>query len=184
MMKPTKQEVSTQDKVIAETKRLRIELLDKSDAGFMLELVNTPNWKKYIGDLRIKTRLGAKKYILDGPVKSYHSNGFGLYKLCLKENGVAIGVSGILLRKELSLPDLGYALLPEYEDLGYAHEAAQEVINLARSKFHIHKLLAVTRDDNVRSIKLLEKLGFVYQRNSSKNMANNIRLYSQLLTIL
>lgn len=169
---------------IAETNRLVLEKLTVNDSPFILELVNTPSWIRYIGKRGIKTTLSARRYILDGPMKSYTENGWGLYRITLKQTGSPIGLCGLVKRPELTLPDLGFALLPEYQQSGFAYEAAQEVINLARKKHQLHKLLAITDKDNKRSIALLEKLGFVYQKNSSQNIADNLLLFSQPLRIV
>ena len=47
--------------IIAETNRLQILKFSISDAPFFFELVNSPNWIKFIGDRNIKTIEDAKK---------------------------------------------------------------------------------------------------------------------------
>ena len=47
--------------MIAETNRLIISKITLDDAAFFLELVNTPNFIKYIGDRNLKTVEDAKK---------------------------------------------------------------------------------------------------------------------------
>jgi hypothetical protein len=88
--------------LIAETTRLLISKITLKDASFFLELVNTPNWLKYIGDRNLKTVKDAKSYLKKGTLKSYTDFGFGFYKLQLKEgNKKTIGVCGLIKREQL-----------------------------------------------------------------------------------
>ena len=84
---------------VAETQRLLISKFTLNDASFFLELVNTPNWLKYIGDRNTKTKQDAEKRIEEGHLASYKEYGFGFYKLLLKdENRKPIGSCGLIKR--------------------------------------------------------------------------------------
>ena len=80
------------------------------------------------------------------------------------ESKIPIGICGLIKRDFLQYSDLGFALLPEYCGKGYAFEAAQVTVELARDKFQMTKIVAFTAIDNRRSIKLLEKLGMSFDR--------------------
>ncbi|MGM5468979.1 GNAT family N-acetyltransferase [Flavobacteriaceae bacterium LMO-SS05] len=150
--------------LIAETNRLIISKINLKDAKFFLELVNSPNWLKYIGDRHLKTVEHAKTYLKNGTLKSYADFGFGFYKLQLKEEHTSIGVCGLIKREQLDDVDIGFALLPEYECKGYGYEASVSVLKLAKEKFNLKKILAITQPTNTSSIKLLEKLGLSYEK--------------------
>lgn len=152
---------------VTETKRLIISKFSISDAPFFLELVNSPNWIKYIGDRNIKTIEDAKKSIKNGHLKSYKEHGFGFYKLTLKENNTPIGTCGLIKRDTLVEVDLGFAFLPEHEGKGFGFEASDEVMKLAKHQFNLKKIVAITNPDNKNSIKLLEKLGFIFEKEVS-----------------
>ena len=66
-------------RVVLETDRLRLRKLSVGDADFILELLNEPSFIQNIGDKRVRTRDDAHLYILNGPVASYETRGFGLY---------------------------------------------------------------------------------------------------------
>lgn len=150
--------------VIAETQRLIISELSLDDASFFLKLVNTPNWLKYIGDRHLKTIEDTKEYLTNGTLKSYQENGFGFYKLQEKQGNKTVGTCGLIKREQLEDVDLGFAFLPEFEGQGFGFESAKAVITLAGERFKLKKLLAITLPTNVKSIKLLEKLEFIYQK--------------------
>ncbi len=151
--------------MITQTKRLIISKFTAEDAPFFLELVNTPHWIKYIGDRGIKTITQAEERIQQGHLKSYVEHGFGFYKLLLKdENLKPIGTAGLIKRDTLDDVDIGFAMLPDYEGKGFGYESSVEIMKLAKDRFELKRLAAITLDNNQSSIKLLEKLGFIYEK--------------------
>lgn len=150
---------------ILETDRLKIRPLNFDDADFIIELLNTEGWLQFIGDRHVHNKTQAIAYIENGPLKSYRENGFGLYVVERKLESKPIGLCGLLKRAILPHPDLGFAFLPDTNGKGYAHEAASQIVEQAKTKLGIDNFLAITLPTNQRSIKLLEKLGFVYTEN-------------------
>lgn len=146
------------------TERTVLEHFTVEDTAFILELLNTPSWLKYIGDREIKTKADAENYLLKGPVKSYADNGFGLYKVSLKDSSLSIGMCGIIKRATLNDVDLGFAFLPQYEGKGYARESAEAVLKYACESLKIKKIAAITVSYNQRSIELLKKLNFTFEQ--------------------
>ncbi|MEC3905954.1 GNAT family N-acetyltransferase [Tamlana sp. 2201CG12-4] len=151
--------------VVAETKRLILSEFALNDAPFFLELVNSPNWIKYIGDRHTKTIKDAENRIKEGHLKSYKTYGFGFYKLQLKEAyNNPIGTCGLIKRDELEDVDLGFALLPAYEGQGFGYESSLEILKLAKEKFNLKRITAITNPENKNSIRLIEKLGLTYEK--------------------
>jgi len=145
---------------VAQTERLLLRWLDPGDSAFILELVNDPSWMRYIGDKSVKTIQDAKRYIENGPVEMYQRLGFGLYAVELKNNGAPIGICGLIKRDTLPDVDLGFAFLPRFWGNGYAFESASAVMSYGREALGLSRIVAVLSQDNHRSAKLLEKLGF------------------------
>lgn len=151
--------------IITETKHLQIRRFETSDAGFVLELLNTPGWIQYIGDKNIKTIAEAENYILSGPVKSYKKSGFGLYLVALKDSGKSVGMCGLIKRDTLEDVDVGVAFLPEQAGKGYAYEAVAAVLEHAKNDFNIQRIVAITLHENKSCIRLLEKAGLVFEKD-------------------
>lgn len=149
---------------VLETERLILSKLTIADAPFILGLLNDPDFLKYIGDRNVRTLEDAKSYILNGPSKSYREHGFGLFLTSLKENGIAIGICGLLKRDGLDDVDIGFAFLPEFRQIGYGYEAASATLQYGKNHFGLKKIVAITQPDNRGSIRLLEKLGMHYER--------------------
>ena len=66
---------------VLETDRLILSKFTLKDAPFFLELINTPNWIKYIGNRNTTTLKQAKERIKTGHLENYKTLGFGFYKV-------------------------------------------------------------------------------------------------------
>lgn len=144
---------------LPETPRLTLSHLTPGDTSFLITLMNTPGWLQFIGDRNVHTTEDALRYLQDRIVKGYDENGFGLYRVALKDDNTPIGMCGLVKRDWLDDPDIGFAFLPAHEGRGYALEAARAVMEHAKTTLGLKHLAAVTVAYNERSIRLLEKLG-------------------------
>lgn len=149
---------------VLETKRLRLKEFDSNDDEFIIELVNTPQWIDNIGDRGVKNKKDAINYLINGPIKSYKCNGFGLWKIEIKENNSPIGMCGLIKREYLENVDIGFALLPDYFGKGYGLEAAEATLMYAKNKLHLSNIVGITDATNEASIKLLNKIGLYFEK--------------------
>jgi len=150
--------------MILETERLQLRILSVDDAEFMLRLLNEPSFIQNIGDRGVRTIDDARAYILKGPIASYEEFGFGLWMVETRLENTPIGICGLLKRDVLDDVDIGYALLPEFWSQGYALESASAVTSYASERLGLKRVVAVVNADNQSSIRLLEKMGFKYER--------------------
>ena len=79
-----------------------------------------------------------------------------------KKDNLKIGTCGLYNRYGIEGFDLGFAVLPKYENMGYGFESAKKLINISFKEFSLDSLSAITTKDNISSIKLIEKLGFQF----------------------
>lgn len=144
---------------IIETERLILKTISEEDSGFAFELFNTPKWLKYIGDRNVKSVSDATNYIQEKLLLQHKRIGYSTYVLIEKSADVRIGTCGLYDRDGLEGIDIGFALFPEYEQKGFAFEAANKLLQVAFKEFGLTEISAITRKDNFSSQKLLEKLG-------------------------
>ncbi|MGB0882154.1 MAG: GNAT family N-acetyltransferase [Vicingaceae bacterium] len=147
-----------------ETERLIIKPTDVEDADFIYELMNSPKWIKNIGQRNINSITDASEYIKAKSLPQLYRLGYANYTVSLKSNGSKIGTCGLYNREGLDGVDIGFAFLPQYEKMGYAFESAAKLINAAKEDFTLYKLNAITIKENLESKKLIEKLGFSFQK--------------------
>lgn len=146
------------------TARLSLAPFGHADAAFIVALLNSPGWLQFIGDRHVRSTEDAIAYLDNGPLKSYQQHGFGLMRVSLQDSGEPIGMCGLLKREELDTPDIGFAFFSRFEGQGFAHEAATAVIQHARDVLGLAELSAVVQSNNTRSVTLLQKLGFRFEK--------------------
>lgn len=151
-------------KPIIITERLYLRKFNETDAEFILQLLNSPGWLKFIGDRNVRTREQAVNYLTDGPIKSYKLNGFGLSLVVLRFDETPIGMCGLIRRDTLKHPDIGFAFLPGYSGMGYACEIAKATLYHAQNNLKLQTILAITVPHNDRSINLLNKIGMQFDK--------------------
>jgi ribosomal-protein-alanine N-acetyltransferase len=164
-----------------ETDRLVLRPLTFDDAPFILELLNDPDWLRYIGDKGVRTLEDARRYIETGPIESYAKNGFGMLLVELRSDRTPAGLCGLVRRDVLPGPDLGYAFLPAYRRSGYAREAVKAVLRFAREAAGLDRVLAITSPANERSIGVLEHFGFRFERMLRLSEVDEVRVYTRAL---
>lgn len=148
-----------------ETDRLLLRPVSVKDAAFILELLNTTKWLKYIGDRDVRSLDDAIEYIETKMIPQLKRLGYSNYTLIRKSDGAKIGTCGLYDREGLEGIDIGFALLPEYERNGYGLESARKLKNVAFDEFGITEIKAITSKENSSSKRLLEKLGLKFIGN-------------------
>lgn len=145
------------------TERLVLRAATLEDAPFLLTLMNEPSFIENIGDRGVRSRADAEVYIKEQYLARYQEYGNGLLCVTLKSTGELMGTCGLLTRDFLTLPDIGYAFLPQYWGRGYAIEAARAVIAKAKAD-GLDKYCAIVSPGNLSSKKLLRRLGLEFGR--------------------
>jgi RimJ/RimL family protein N-acetyltransferase len=163
---------------LLETDRLILRLLVTDDAPFILELVNDPDWLRYIGDKGVRNLDDARAYIQNGPMAMYERVGFGLFRVELKDDGTPIGMCGLIKRDTLPDVDIGFAFLPQFRARGYGREAARATLAYGRDVAGLKRIIAITSPDNDASGRLLEAVGLRFERSFDISADDHsVRLY-------
>lgn len=158
--------------IVCETERLIIRHFELSDAKYILAQLNEASFIQSIADKQVRSIEDAQNYLIKGPIASYQKFGFGLNIILLKQNGMPIGMCGLVTRSELEHPDIGYAFLPNYWGKGYATEASKAVLDDAITKHKLKTILGVTFPENQSSNSLLSRIGF--------NQTGSVELYGSI----
>ena len=150
--------------IVIETERLILRKFTIEDAPFMLELLNTPTWLRFIGDRNVHSVKEAEQYLINGNIKNYSTYGFGFYLVEVKETGEAIGMCGLVKRDSLDDIDIGFAFLPQFIGKGYGFEAASATLRYAQTVLQLNKIIAIVNPENADSIKLIKKIGLQFEK--------------------
>lgn len=147
-----------------ETPRLQLSHFTEDDAAFIVRLLNEPSFIRHIADKNVRTLDDAVGYLRKGPMASVAIHGFGLGRVLRKDTAEVIGMCGLIKRPDFADVDIGYAFLPEHWGQGFAVEAVRGVLEMAGPVHGLQRVVAVVNPDNAESTRLLEKLGFVYEK--------------------
>ncbi|QXV63779.1 GNAT family N-acetyltransferase [Mucilaginibacter sp. 21P] len=142
------------------SERLHLTELQVNDYNFIFELVDSPGWLNFIGDRNVKSATDALAYIekiIANPDVQY-------WTVRLKGDGTPIGIITLIKRQYLDHYDIGFAFLEAYTGKGYAAEATLAVVHELPHRLLSEKILAITTEANLRSIKLLEELNFIFEK--------------------
>lgn len=81
------------------------------------------------------------------------------YAIALSESNQLIGDCAIhTLDSEPRIVEIGFTLAPEYQGMGYIHEALSSMIEYIFTTLNKHKIIAFTDVRNEKSIRVLERL--------------------------
>ena len=142
-----------------ETERLKLRPTSVEDAAFVLQLLNTPKWLRFVGDRNVHNENEAKEYIKERMLPQLQKLGYSNYTIIRKTDGTKLGCCGLYDREGLEGVDIGFALLPQHEKQGFALEASKEILRAANEDFGILKIKGITSKEHHASQNLLKKLG-------------------------
>ena len=100
---------------------------------------------------------------IDQNIDSYAKFNFGRYALREKKSLRLIGMCGFL-NNEMGI-DFGYRLSKDMWGCGLGFEAASAVLNYGVGSIGLKHFVAGVMPGNLASIKILDRLGFVYQKD-------------------
>jgi len=153
--------------LVLNTPRLVLRWFSADDAGTIVELLNDPGWKRFIGERHVHTEDEARAWIAERLVAPCWRQGFGLWAMERRSDGAVLGMCGLVKRDSLPEIDLGYALLPRHRGHGYVGEAAAACLDYGADVLGLGRILAITRAENEASIQVLRNLGMVQERRAT-----------------
>ncbi|NJR17243.1 MAG: GNAT family N-acetyltransferase [Calothrix sp. CSU_2_0] len=86
--------------------------------------------------------------------------GYGVWLMIRTDDSTLIGDLGFGGKPEpQETLEIGYEVLTPYRNQGYATEAVEALVNFAFTQLEAKRIIAHTPEDNVASIRVVEKLG-------------------------
>ncbi|WP_293765793.1 GNAT family N-acetyltransferase [uncultured Aquitalea sp.] len=141
------------------TPRLRLREFTIDDAQLVLDLLNDPDFIRFVADKGVRTLDDAVRYLTEGPLTSYADNGFGLWCVERLDNDEGIGMCGLIRRPDMPWEDVGYNFLPAGRGQGFAREAAAACVQFGLSGLGLQRVVAFIDPGNIASARVLEAAG-------------------------
>ena len=168
---------------IIETKRLILRPLTLADAdtaffGWTGDL----DVAKYVSWLPHHSVDDAIKWLKEIEWKyddagNFIANDNYIWGFVLKETGALFGSGGLIWEEKLQLFQVGYNINKTYWNYGYTTEAMKAVLQFAAKHLGIKKVAGGHAKENLASAKVIEKLGFVYDRDDITPHIDGIRVF-------
>lgn len=151
--------------IILETNRLALRTwsLDDATAGF--RIWSDPEVMRYVGTGAAHNSIERTSIWLGRMIAHQEQHGFCYWAVTEKESRELIGSCGMAYGLDGGPPvDFGYTLAQSRWGRGLATEAASACLRYAFERLDLPELVASVDSRNTASRRVLEKLGFVYQR--------------------
>jgi ribosomal-protein-alanine N-acetyltransferase len=157
-----------------ETARLRLRPYEPGDLDAMAEMFGDPDVTAYtfLGQ-RDREQTAA---VLQDYMSFLAEHGYGMLAILDRATGAYLGEVGVFVSPMGPLA-LRYALNKVAWGRGYAAEASAAVIDDCFDRLGLEKLLAGVKPENRASVRVMEKLGFVYDRSVTES-GHTFGLYS------
>ncbi len=145
-----------------ETKRLFLREFIMEDAEPFFHLNKNKEVIKYTGDNSFISIEEAKIFIQN--YDAYEKSGFGRWAVVKKSSNAFIGFCG--LKQHENYIDIGFRFFQEEWGNGYATESSKAVISYAFDVLGIDRLVGRVAQENLTSIRVLEKLGMTFYQDA------------------
>ncbi|NOU92503.1 GNAT family N-acetyltransferase [Paenibacillus sp. LMG 31456] len=169
------------------TERLHLRKMKVSDSSSLFKIWSDPDVTKFMNVSCFTNENQAKEMItlLDDLSQDSKAIRFSIIKI---ESDEIIGSCGFnSLDFENAKAEIGYDIAKSFWGRGYASEAIYSLLDYAFSSLKMNRIEAKVEPENVKSIKLIQKLNFTfegtlrqYERVNGK--FNDLNIYSKLIS--
>jgi RimJ/RimL family protein N-acetyltransferase len=149
-------------KIILETERLLLREFCKEDFDELYRMNRDPEIMKFVGDGSTRNH---QEQIdeLERLIQNYSKRpGLGIWATTLRENGTFVGASGVVYYDNTPEIEIGYRMLKEHWNKGYATEASKVLLKYGFENLALKKMVSSAHVDNVASRRVMEKIGLKF----------------------
>ena len=152
------------------SERLKLKEITWNDLGNIHNLHSQPEIDEF-NTLGIPKDITTTKNILrpfiedqKNQTRKYYS-----WSILIKDTNTFVGLAGMTVTNDrFNMGEIYYKLLPEYWGNGYATESARAIIKFGFKYLKLHRIEAGVATENIRSIKVLEKIGMANEGTRRK----------------
>lgn len=147
------------------TPRLSAVPISADHMEWMRRLVQDPRVAATLGGVPSEDALAG---IMQRNLDHWSAHGFGIWNFTLRSSGDYVGRAGLRHVSPETWSgeiELAYAVMADYWRNGYATEMSQAVLRTGFEQLRLPSIVCFTLPHNIASRRVMEKLGFVYERD-------------------
>ena len=148
------------------TDRLCFKIIEMSDVDFIHQLYSDWRVSQHLGKVPFPFGYEDAKRTTSHCVSKESTEDTMTLLINKKDDHRTIGI--ITLRKDGGLGILGYSILPEFWNMGFATEACKRIITFGFEHLELSTMQASTTENNIASMKVLKKIGFSLREDGIK----------------
>lgn len=153
-------------RVVIETERLILRNLRPGDEKAVFAWAGDPDVARYMIYPLYQSEEDGVEWIREREENADDPDDYDL-GIVLKETGELIGSGGLVYQPETDVWNMGYNIRKDMWGNGYVVEAMQAIMEEIRKTREIRAVEAQFAVENHKSRRVMEKLGMVYDRESS-----------------
>ena len=157
-----------------ETERLRLRQFQEIDFEVYAAMLADPEVARFIGGVR--DRSSARQHF-DSARTHWQQRGYGKFAVEEKTSGRMVGRCGPTLHVGAPEVELGWTIAQDSWGNGYATEAARACAAWMFDTLHLEEVVSFIDPDNVASVRVAEKIGQSYARDTVFEH-ENLRVYA------
>jgi len=146
------------------TARMTARRIGESDFADLLRLHQDSEVALTLGGTRSEAEA---RGLLRDALAHWERRGFGIWIFRDRNDGDFIGRAGLraVTIEGEEMVELLYALMPQYWNRGFASEMARAILEVATQHIKLDEVVAFTLTGNHASRRVMEKAGFLYDRD-------------------
>lgn len=145
-----------------ETERALLRMISMDDLDAFTCICSNPRVMKYIGLTCQPIFREEVQSALASMLAHWDRNGFGRWAVVDKQGDKLIGYAG--LRSHEGTPEIVYLLDEPYWNKGIGTEISEAIIKFGFEVTNFSRIIAMTRPENVASIRVMEKIGMTHEK--------------------
>ncbi len=145
---------------ILETARCILRETVEADVDALYRLYAEPSITAFMEDL-FADREEELRYTANYRENMYGFYGYGIWSVIEKKTGEIIGRAGFDMREGFAEPELGFVIGVPWQGQGIAEEVCAAILRYGVEELGFAQVRALTEPENIASVALLRKLGFV-----------------------
>jgi len=163
------------------TERLALRQLNNKDENALVKLRSDERVNEFIGRSKSISPEEVKKFI--DKINTGISKDEAMYwAITLKNEDELIGTICLWnLDKENCKGEVGFELFPEFQGKGLMKEALTKVLDYAFNIMKLHTIEGFANENNIRSIKLMEKYNFKRDTELEKEIAKEDEQFKNMV---